>query len=70
MSTGGSMTHALFKKVQLDHVLDSILEGGGNPDDVYHCVTATYPTKNIHDFINLDCSELDTMSLKKLVMTT
>ena len=28
----GSMTHATFKKVQLDHLIDVILEAGNDPD--------------------------------------
>ena len=32
MSTGGSMTHAQFKKIQLDHLINEILEAGGDPD--------------------------------------
>ena len=31
MSTCGSMTHAAFKKLQLDHLIDVILEAGGYP---------------------------------------
>ena len=36
MSTGGSMACAAFKKLQLDHVIDVILEAQGDPDNPYH----------------------------------
>ena len=32
MSTGGSITRALLKKSQLDHLIDVILDAGGDPD--------------------------------------
>ena len=32
MSTGGSMTHPAFKKSQLDHLINVILETAGDPD--------------------------------------
>ena len=32
MSTGGSMSCAQFKKIQLDHLINEILEARGNPN--------------------------------------
>ena len=32
MSTGGSVARAQFKKYQLDHLIDVILDAGGDPD--------------------------------------
>ena len=40
MSTGGSVTRANFKKRQLDHLIDVILEANGDDD---------HPTRRIAD---------------------
>ena len=32
MSTGGSITRAQSKKYQLDHLIDAILDAGGDSD--------------------------------------
>ena len=69
MSTSGSMTHAAFKKTQLDHVIDVILETAGDPDHAYHCIADQYPTDNVKDYMNLDRSELDTTNLTKSMTT-
>ena len=34
----GSVTHATFKKAQLDHLIDVILEAGIYPDHAYRCL--------------------------------
>ena len=52
MSSGGSTTHAAFKKTQLDHVafkktqldhvIDIILEAGGDPNHDIYCSTSSH----------------------------
>ena len=69
MSTGGSMTHAAFKKTQLDHLINVILETAGDPDHAYHCIADQYPTDNVEDYINLDRSKLDSTNLTKSTTT-
>ena len=69
MSTSGSMTRAACKKTQLDHVINIILETGGDPDLAYHRIGDQYPTDNVEDYMNLDRSELDTMILTKSMTT-
>ena len=49
MSTSGSMTRTAFKKTQLDHVIDVILETVGDPDHAYHRIADQYPTDNVED---------------------
>ena len=65
MSSGGPMTHAAFKKTQLDHVIDIILEAGGDPDHVFHRIADFYPIENVQDYLNIDQNELNNMSLTK-----
>ena len=65
MYTSDSTTCATFKKIQLDHVIDVILETAGDPDHAYHHIADQYPTDNVQDYMNLDQSELDTMILTK-----
>ena len=38
------MTHAAFKKIQLDHVIDIILEAGGDPDHVFRHIADFIPS--------------------------
>ena len=47
------MTHAQFKKIQLDHLIDMILEANGDVNHAYCQVADTYPTDNIQDYMNL-----------------
>ena len=65
MSTRGSMTRAQFKKAQLDHLVDVILEAGGDIDHAARRIADTYPTDNVHDYTNIDRTELDAMNLTK-----
>ena len=65
MSTGGSITRAQFKKTQLDHLIDVILEADGDPDDPARRIADDYPTNNVQDYTNLTRSELDNMVLTK-----
>ena len=69
MSTSGSMTRTAFKKTQLDHVIDVILESAGDPDHAYHRIADQYPTDSVEDYMNLDRSEIDTMILTKSMTT-
>ena len=69
MSTSGSMTRTAFKKTQLDHVIDVILETAGDPDHAYRRIADQYPTDNVEDYMNLDRSELNTMILTKSTTT-
>ena len=55
------MTHAQFKKAQLDHLADEILEAGGDIDHAAQNIADTYPTTNIHDYTNINQPELDAM---------
>ena len=63
MSTGGSVTHANFKKRQLDHLIDVILEPNGDDDHPAHQIADEYHATNVQDYINIDRKELDTMEL-------
>ena len=36
MLSGRSTTHAQFKKIQLDYLIDVILEANGDADGAYH----------------------------------
>ena len=65
MSTGGSITRAQFKKTQLDHLIDVILEAGGDADDPARRIADDYPTTNVQDYTNLTRNELDSMVLTK-----
>ena len=69
MSTSGSMTRTAFKKTQLDHVIDVILESAGDPDHAYRRIADQYPTDSVEDYMNLDRSEIDTMILTKSMTT-
>ena len=63
MSSVSSVTHANFKKRQLDHLIDVIFEANGD-DDHPACQTADeYHANNVQDYINIDQAELDTMEL-------
>ena len=59
------MTHAQFKKIQLDHLIDEILEARGDPDHAAQCIVNEYPTDNVQDYMNTDCIEFDAMTLTK-----
>ena len=65
MSTGGSITHAQFKKYQLDHLIDVILDAGGDPDHVAGQVSDLYPTDNVQDYINITEMDLSALTLAK-----
>ena len=43
MSSGGFTTRGAFKKAQLDHVIDIILEAGGDPDHVFRRLQTFIP---------------------------
>ena len=60
------MTHAQFKKVQLDHLIDAILEAGGDNDHAARRIADEYPTDNVQDYMNNERSELDDMILTRL----
>ena len=66
MSFAGSMTHATFKKAQLDHLIEIILEAGGDPDHPARHIADEYPAFNVQDYINIDRNELDSMILTKV----
>ena len=59
------MTHAQFKRIQLDHLIDMILEANGDVDQAYHQVTDEYPANNVQDYMNLTQTKLDMMTLTK-----
>ena len=63
ISAGGSVTCATFKKAQLDHLIKVILEAGNDADHPAHCIADDYPANNIQDYINIDHTELDAMTL-------
>ena len=65
MSTGGSITRAQFKKYQLDHLIDVILDAGGDPDHAAHRVADLYPTDNVQDYINITEMDLSALTLTK-----
>ena len=65
MSTGRSITRAQFKKTQLDHLIDVILEAGGDADDPARRIADDYPMTNIQDYTNLMRAELGSMTLTK-----
>ena len=59
------MTCAQFKKVQLDHLIDVILEAGGDVNHAARRIANDYPTDNVQDYMNIEQSELDNMNLTK-----
>ena len=61
----GSMTHATFKKAQLDHLIDMILEAHNDPDHACQRLADQYPADNVQDYINISQDELDSMELTK-----
>ena len=63
MSTGRSITRAQFKKTQLDHLIDVILEAGGDTDDPARRIADDYPTTNIQGYTYLTRNKLDSMAL-------
>ena len=69
MSSGGSTTRAAFKKTQLDHVIDIILEADGDPDHVFRRIADFFPINNVQDYVNIDRNELDNMNLTKFMST-
>ena len=60
------MTHSTFKKAQLDHVIEIILEAGGDRDHPARHIADEYPASNVQDYININQSELDSMILTKV----
>ena len=65
MLTGGSIAHAQFKKYQLDHLLDVILDAGGDPDHAARWVADLYPTDNVQDYINITEMDFSALTLTK-----
>ena len=63
MSAVGSVTCANFKKRQLDHLIDVILEANGDDDHPACQIADEYHATNVQDYINIDRAELDTMEL-------
>ena len=63
MSTVGSVTYANFKKRQLDHLIDVILEANGDDDHPTCRIADEYNATNVQDYINIDRTELDMMKL-------
>ena len=63
MSTGGSVTCANFKRRQLDHLIDVILEANGDDDHPARLIAGEYNATSVQDYINIDRGELDTMEL-------
>ena len=66
MSTGGSVTRANFKKTQLDHLINVILEANGDDDHPSCLIAGEYNATSVQDYINIDRTELDTMELTDL----
>ena len=65
MSTVGSVTQANFKKRQLDHLIEVILEASRDIDHPAHRIAEEYPANNVQDYINIDWTELNSMDLTK-----
>ena len=65
MSTGSSITCAQFKKAQLDHLINVILESSGDSDHAAQRIANDYPTTNVQDYTNIECNELDNMNLTR-----
>ena len=65
MSSGGSITRALFKKYQLDHLIDVILDAGGDPDHAAQRVADLYATDNVQDYIYITEMDLSAWTLTK-----
>ena len=65
MPPGGYATRAQFKRAQLDHLIDAILEADSDADDAYHCIANEYPARNVQDYINIEKGKLDTMIITK-----
>ena len=63
MSTVGSVTRANFKKRQLDHLIDVILEANSDDDHPARRIADEYHATNVQDYIYIDREELDTMEL-------
>ena len=63
MSTGGSVTSANFKRRQLDHLMDVILEANSDDDHPARLIAGEYNATSVQDYINIDQGELDTMEL-------
>ena len=63
MSSVSSATHANFKKRQLDHFINVILEANGDDDHPACRIADEYHPNNVQDYINIDREELDTMEL-------
>ena len=59
------MTRANFKKRQLDHLIEVILEASGDIDHPAQRIAEEYPANNVQDYINIDRTELDSMDLTK-----
>ena len=53
MPSGGYATRAQFKRAQLDHLIDIILEADGDADDAYHRIANEYLARNVQVYINI-----------------
>ena len=65
MLSGGYATRAQFKRAQLNHLIDVILEADGDADDAYCRIADEYLARNVEDYINIEKDELDTMIITK-----
>ena len=63
MSSVGSVTRANFKKQQLDHLIDVIMEANGDVDHPACQIADEYPANNVQDYIIINRTELDMMEL-------
>ena len=66
MSSVGSVTHANFKKQQLDHLIDVIMEANGDVDHPARRIAEEYSANNVQNYINIDRTELDMMELNQV----
>ena len=63
MSIVGTVTCANFKKRQLEHLIDVILEANGDDDHPAHRIADEHHATDVQDYINIDQVELNTMEL-------
>ena len=66
MSSVRFLTHCTFKKAQFDQVIEILLEAGGDPDHSARHIADEYPASYVHDYINIDQNELDSVILIKV----
>ena len=65
MSTVSSVTRANFKKRQLDHLIQVILEASGDIDHPACRIAEEYPANSVQDYVNINRTELNSMDLTK-----